>query len=90
MSEINETISSVSGVPIVVSGEGVTLQDDTQTLDNVSTVTSGTLVSSSGDGADTDIINNIYNDVHILLVLAILTFAMSCMRAWRKNSLRGC
>ena len=34
-------------------------------------------------------ITNIYNDVHIIMVFIILTFAMSCMRAWRRNSLKG-
>lgn len=34
-------------------------------------------------------VSNIYNDVHIIMVFIILTFAMSCMRAWRKNSLKG-
>ena len=33
---------------------------------------------------------NIYNDVHIIMVLMILTFAMSCMRSWRNVTLRGC
>lgn len=34
-------------------------------------------------------LTNIYNDVHIIMVLVILTFAMSCMRAWRKSTLKG-
>ena len=34
-------------------------------------------------------VTNIYNDVHIIMVFIILTFAMSCMRAWRRNSLKG-
>lgn len=34
-------------------------------------------------------VTNIYNDVHVIMVFIILTFAMSCMRAWRKNSLKG-
>lgn len=29
------------------------------------------------------------NDVHILLVLTILTFAMGCFRAWRSNVIKG-
>lgn len=34
-------------------------------------------------------VTNIYNDVHIIMVFIILAFAMSCMRAWRRNSLKG-
>lgn len=34
-------------------------------------------------------VTNIYNDVHIIMVFIILTFAMACMRAWRRNSLKG-
>lgn len=40
------------------------------------------------DASDT--LTNIYNDVHIIMVLMILTFAMSCMRSWRNVTLRGC
>ena len=32
----------------------------------------------------------IYNEDHIIMVLMILTFAMSCMRSWRNVTLRGC
>lgn len=35
-------------------------------------------------------LTNIYNDIHIIMVLMILTFAMSCMRSWRNVTLRGC
>lgn len=35
-------------------------------------------------------LTNIYNDVHVIMVLLILTFAMSCMRSWRNVTLRGC
>lgn len=35
-------------------------------------------------------LTNIYNDVHIIMVLMILTFSMSCMRSWRNVTLRGC
>ena len=35
-------------------------------------------------------LTNIYNDVHVIMVLVILTFAMSCMRSWRNVTLRGC
>ena len=34
-------------------------------------------------------VTKIYNDVHVIMVFIILTFAMSCMRAWRRNSLKG-
>ena len=50
--------------------------------------TSLTEVVQTVDALET--LTNIYNDVHIIMVLVILTFAMSCMRAWRRNSLRGC
>ncbi len=49
--------------------------------------TSVTEAVQTVDASET--LTNIYNDVHIIMVLMILTFAMSCMRAWRRNSLKG-
>ena len=49
--------------------------------------TSVTEAVQAVDASET--LTNIYNDVHIIMVFVILTFAMSCMRAWRKNSLKG-
>lgn len=50
--------------------------------------TSVTEAVQTVDASET--LTNIYNDVHIIMVLMILTFAMSCMRSWRNVVLRGC
>lgn len=50
--------------------------------------TSVTEAVQTVDASET--LTNIYNDVHIIMVLVILTFAMSCMRSWRNVTLRGC
>lgn len=50
--------------------------------------TSVTEAMQTVDASET--LTNIYNDVHIIMVLMILTFAMSCMRSWRNVTLRGC
>lgn len=50
--------------------------------------TSVTETVQTVDASET--LTNIYNDVHIIMVLMILTFAMSCMRSWRNVTLRGC
>ena len=50
--------------------------------------TSVTEAVQTVDASET--LTNIYNDVHVIMVLVILTFAMSCMRSWRNVSLRGC
>lgn len=50
--------------------------------------TSVTEAVQAVDASET--LTNIYNDVHIIMVLVILTFAMSCMRSWRNVTLRGC
>ncbi len=42
----------------------------------------------SGSAISTDI-HAISNDVHIIMVFAIVTFVMSCMRAWRNNATKG-
>lgn len=49
--------------------------------------TSVTEAVQTVDASET--LTNIYNDVHIIMVFIILIFAMSCMRAWRRNSLKG-
>ena len=50
--------------------------------------TSVTEAVQTVDSSET--LTNIYNDVHIMMVLMIVTFAMSCMRSWRNVTLRGC
>ena len=50
--------------------------------------TSVTEAVQTVDASET--LTNIYNDVHIIMVVVILTFAMSCMRSWRNVTLRGC
>lgn len=50
--------------------------------------TSVTEAVQTVDASET--LTNIYNDVHVIMVLVILTFAMSCMRSWRNVTLRGC
>ena len=50
--------------------------------------TSVTEAVQTVDASET--LTNIYNDIHIIMVLMILTFAMSCMRSWRNVTLRGC
>lgn len=50
--------------------------------------TSVTEAVQTVDSSET--LTNIYNDIHIIMVLVILTFAMSCMRSWRNATLRGC
>lgn len=66
---------------------------ETQTSEILPTVdgsvdTSVTEAVQTVDASET--LTNIYNDVHIIMVLMILTFAMSCMRSWRNVTLRGC
>lgn len=50
--------------------------------------TSVTEAVQTVDASET--LTNIYNDVHVIMVFMILTFAMSCMRSWRNVTLRGC
>ena len=47
---------------------------------------SETLVS---DPADNDTLLSVANDVHLILVFVIITFVMSCFRAWRQNVTKG-
>ena len=55
-------------------------------IDESTQVGSETLVS---DPTDNDALLSISNDVHLILVFTIITFAMSCFRAWRQNVTKG-
>lgn len=34
-------------------------------------------------------LDDIYNDVHIIMVIVLLSFCWSCMKSWRVHSLKG-
>lgn len=36
-----------------------------------------------------ELLTNIYNDVHIIMVFTIITFMTACLRGWRKNVIKG-
>lgn len=59
--------------------------DGTEIAENTQ-VGSETLVS---DPADNDVLLSIADDVHLILVFVIITFVMSCFRAWRQNVTKG-
>lgn len=87
MNEIYKESTEISGESITLSDTEIMLSDNTEDLISETTESAETLVSAD---SQLDILTNIYNDVHIIMVLAILSFAMSCMRGWRKNTLKGC
>lgn len=87
MNEIYKESSEIPSESITLSDTEIMLLDDSENLNSETTETAETLVSAD---SQLDILTNIYNDVHIIMVLAILSFAMSCMRGWRKNTLKGC
>lgn len=57
-----------------------------ETVNGVEVMESTEVVSGSAISADVHVISN---DVHIIMVFAIVTFVMSCMRAWRNNATKG-
>lgn len=57
-----------------------------ETVNGTETMESTEVVSGSAISAD---VHAISNDVHIIMVFAIVTFVMSCMRAWRNNAAKG-
>ena len=57
-----------------------------ETINGAETMESTEVVSGSAISVD---IHAISNDVHIIMVFAIVTFVMSCMRAWRNNATKG-
>ena len=57
-----------------------------ETVNGTEVMESTEVVSGSAISAD---VHAISNDVHIILVFAIVTFVMSCMRAWRNNATKG-
>lgn len=87
MNEIYKESSEISSESITLSDTEIMLSGNSENLNSVTTESAETLVSAD---SQLDILTNIYNDVHIIMVFAILSFAMSCMRGWRKNTLKGC
>lgn len=57
-----------------------------ETVNGTETMESTEVVSGSAISTD---IHAISNNVHIIMVFAIVTFVMSCMRAWRNNTTKG-
>lgn len=60
---------------------------------DISEIVNGTEIAEStevisGSAIATDI-HSVANDVHIIMVFVIITFVMSCMRAWRNNATKG-
>lgn len=57
-----------------------------ETVNGTESMESTEVVSGSAISAE---VHEISNDVHIIMVFAIVTFVMSCMRAWRNNATKG-
>lgn len=57
-----------------------------ETVNGTEVMESTEVVSGSAISAD---VHAISNDIHIIMVFAIVTFVMSCMRAWRNNATKG-
>lgn len=79
--EIMEDTETTDGSTEIVkeTNDGTEVVEGTQ-------VKAETLVS---DPANNDMLLSITNDVHLILVFTIITFAMSCFRAWRQNVTKG-
>lgn len=60
--------------------------DISETVNGTEVIESTEVVSGSAISAD---VHAISNDVHIIMVFVIVTFVMSCMRAWRNNATKG-
>ena len=82
----NET-ENLEGAEIFNSGtENLEETNDGTEVVESTQAGSETLVS---DPADNDVLLSIANDVHLILVFVIITFVMSCFRAWRQNVTKG-
>lgn len=79
--EIMEDTETTDGSTEIVeeTNDGTEVVEGTQ-------VKAETLVS---DPANNDMLLSITNDVHLILVFTIITFVMSCFRAWRQNVTKG-
>lgn len=77
---MEDTEATVGSTEIVEeTNDGTEVVEDMQ-------VEAETLVS---DPADNDALLSIADDVHLILVFTIITFVMSCFRAWRQNVTKG-
>lgn len=68
--------------------------DGTEVLESVSNTENGmettemVEVDSDLNGSE-DTLGQIAGDVRVILVIVLLTFCMSCMRGWRRNTLKN-
>lgn len=47
------------------------------------------VVLTDGDAVAVQHLEQIAGDVRIILLFTVLTFCTACMRAWRKNTIKG-
>lgn len=62
---------------------------NTEEIMEISTEMSSETETLAEVPSDTQILEGIANDVHIIMVLALITFITSCLRGWRKNTIKG-
>lgn len=58
--------------------------DGTETMEETSTVTGASITVD----LPVETVQTVINDIHLIMVFAILTFCKSCLRSWREHTLK--
>ena len=87
--EVYEAVPSTEDIeaPTIQSTEST--ESSTQAVD-APTETTALVNDSTAQAVESPTrLDDIYNDVHIIMVLVLLSFCWSCMKSWRIHSLKG-
>ena len=69
-----------------------TAEDTPHVSSDISETVNGVVEESTevvSGGAISANIETMTSDVHVIMVIVVLTFVMSCMRAWRQFAVKG-
>lgn len=68
--------------------DGTEVLESVSDTESVMETTEMVEVDSDPNGSE-DTLGQIAGDVRVILVIVLLTFCMSCMRGWRRNTLKN-
>lgn len=90
--EIYEAVPSTENIEVQSIPD---TESSAQAVNEANTETTPIANSTLADGSAVQAaeplsrMEDIYNDVHIIMVLMLLSFCWSCMKSWRMHSLKG-
>lgn len=82
--DFNEKMEEESTEASPASAGATETVDGTETTEETSTVTGASITVD----LPVETVQTVINDIHLIMVFAILTFCKSCLRSWREHTLK--